>query len=170
MATGYLDPSEGGGGDLPQGGPYVVEGGAYEETSSSGITVNNYNSVQYTGIPFETQANYLLNPQTGLTLITDPLPDGEYTVKVNFCYGTSSTQEAFVGNLWVDGVTSSLEPFSAEPKDTRDTPYVGVEGQLIIDDGLNVPHIIEVKFGRRSFFGNRRAQLYYANLRIQSEV
>ncbi|AUR95655.1 hypothetical protein NVP1210O_33 [Vibrio phage 1.210.O._10N.222.52.C2] len=163
-------PRPGEGGQLPTGGPYVVEDGAYDETSSSGITVNNYNSVQYTGAPFETQAPYAINPQVGLTLITDPLPDGEYTVNVNFCYGTSSTQEAFVGNLWVDGVTSSLEPFSAEPKDTLNTPYVGVEGQLIIDDGLNIPHTIEIRFGRRSLFGNRRAQLYYANLRIQSEV
>ena len=162
----------GGGGDtpLPLGGPYVVQDGGYELDSSSGIAVNNFDSVNFGLVPFETNSNFYFSPVPVLDLTTDPLPDGAYTVTVAFCYGTSRNNTSFVGALWVDGVQVALKEFRAEVKDTDDSIFTSFEAPLIIADGLVQPHTFELRIGTETFSFNRRAKLWYANIRVVSEV
>lgn len=167
---GNIDFGGGGGGTLPAGGPYVIANQSYELTSSSGILVNNFDSINYGLIPFETNANFYLSPVSVLGLTTDPLPDGVYTVTVAFCYGTSSTNTSFVGALWMDGVQVDLKEFRAEIKDTDDSVYTSFEAPITIEDGLVQPHTFELKMGIDSFSFFRVARLWYANIRVQSEV
>jgi hypothetical protein len=165
-----LNAIESGGSTLPSGGPFVVEDQAYVPTSSSGITVNNFNSVTFAGTPLSTTNDFYTNPVTALALVTDPLPDGNYTIQVNFGFGVSGFFDTFAGNIWTDGIESDIKEFRQRLSSGQDSPFVGVEAPLIINDGLNQPHTIELKFGRANGVGNDEAQVWYANVRLQSEV
>lgn len=167
---GNIDFGGGGGGTLPAGGPYVIANQSYELTSSSGILVNNFDSINFGLVPFETNANFYFFPVQVLSLTTDPLPDGVYTVTVAFCYGTSNTNTSFVGALWFDGVQVDLKEFRAEVKDTDDSIYTSFEAPITIEDGLVQPHTFDLRIGKENFNPSRRAKLWYANIRVASEV